>query len=78
MIRAPEAVGVQGATRAGERQTHSGTTRKQTRNRRYGVVIIARCRRFHIPHLAILRTADDTSLAIADDLLRCDWLGRLN
>jgi len=27
--------------------------------------------------LAILRTADDTSLAIADHLLRCDWLGRL-
>jgi len=24
-----------------------------------------------------LRTTDDTSLAIADDLLRCDWLGRL-
>jgi len=24
-----------------------------------------------------LRTADDTSLAIADDLLCCDWLGRL-
>ena len=27
--------------------------------------------------LPFLRTADDTSLAIADDLLRCDWLGRL-
>ena len=25
---------------------------------------------------AILRTADDTSLAIADDLPRCDWLGK--
>jgi len=23
------------------------------------------------------RTADDTSLAIADDLLHCDWLGRI-
>ena len=28
-------------------------------------------------HLAILCTADDTSLAIVDDLLRCDWLGRI-
>jgi len=26
--------------------------------------------------LCVLCTADDTSLAIADDLLRCDWLGR--
>ena len=48
---------------------HRGTTRKQTRNHRYddnpedG-------RRFRIAHLAILRTADDTSLAIADDLLQ--------
>ena len=34
-------------------------------------------RRFRIPHLAILRTSDDTSLAVADDLLRCDWLGEV-
>jgi len=34
-------------------------------------------RTFRLPHLAILRTADDTSLAIANDLLRHDWLGRL-
>jgi len=26
---------------------------------------------------AILRIADDTSLAVADDLLYCDWLGRV-
>jgi len=26
---------------------------------------------------AILRTADDTLLTIADDLIRCDWLGRI-
>ena len=50
MIRSPEAVGVQGATRAGERQTHRGTTRKQTRNRRCGVVIIARWP--HVSHTA--------------------------
>ena len=29
------------------------------------------------PHLAILRTADDTSLVIAYDLLCCGWLGRM-
>jgi len=40
------------------------------------IVIIARWPHF-IPHLAVLRTADDTSLAVADDLVRCDWLGRL-
>ena len=28
-------------------------------------------------HLAILYTADVTSLAITDDLLYCDWLGRV-
>jgi len=28
-------------------------------------------------NLAILRIADDTSLAVADDLLYCDWLGRV-
>jgi len=40
------------------------------------MVIIARWPRVsHIASIAILRTADDTSLAIADDLLRCDWLG---
>ena len=50
MIRSPESVGLQGATRAGERQTHSGTTRKQTRNRRCGVVIIARWP--HVSHTA--------------------------
>ena len=33
--------------------------------------------RFRIPHLAILRTAYDTSLAITDDLLHCDWLDGL-
>jgi len=32
---------------------------------------------FVIPHLAILCTADDTSSAIAGDLLRFDWLGRV-
>ena len=43
------------------------------------MLIVARyiARRFRMPHLAILRTADDTALAIADDLLRYDWLGRL-
>ena len=51
---------------------HRCTTCKQTRNHRY-----ADNRRFRIPRLAILRTADDTSLAIADDLLRCDRLGGL-
>ena len=45
---------------------------KHTRNHRY-----ADNRRFRILRLAILRTADDTSLAIADDLLRCDRLGGL-
>jgi len=40
---------------------HRGTTRKQTWNH---------C-------CAIWCTADDTSLAIADHLLCCDWLGRL-
>ena len=30
-----------------------------------------------IPHLAILCTADNTSLVIAGDLLRCDWFGKL-
>jgi len=55
---------------------HRGITRKLTRNhrsgdtRKYG-------RRFRIPRLAILRTADDTSLAVAGDLLRCNWLGRM-
>jgi len=32
---------------------------------------------FCIPHVAVLCTADDISLAIADDLLHCDWLGRI-
>jgi len=30
-----------------------------------------------MPHLVILRTADDISLAITNDLLRYDWLGRI-
>jgi len=28
-------------------------------------------------HLAILCTSDNRSQAIIDDLLRCDWLGRI-
>jgi len=38
------------------------------------VVIITR---FHIPHSAVLRIANDTSLAVSDYLLCCDWLGRV-
>ena len=30
-----------------------------------------------MPYLAILRSADDTSLAIADDLFQCYWLGMI-
>jgi len=41
------------------------------------MVIIARWPQVSWPHLAILHTADDTSLAAADDLLRCDWLRRV-
>ena len=55
---------------------HRGITRKLTCNHRYGDTR-KYGRRFRIPHLAILRTADDTSLAVTDDLLRCDWLGKL-
>jgi len=30
-----------------------------------------------MPQLALLHTADNMSMAIADDLLCCDWLGRI-
>jgi len=32
---------------------------------------------FTLRNLAVLYTAVDTSLANANDLLRCDWLGRV-
>jgi len=40
-------------------------------------VIITRWPQLSHPHLAILCTADDTSLAVTDNLLCCDWLGKI-